>query len=239
MPHRWCSSASVRRNQIESGLDITFCEVFMPIFRNKIMAIKPARVLEIGCGTGHLSKELSKNGIDITAIEPSKGMFEVASEVLSGTNVRLLNCASFDLENTSTFDLAFSHLVAHVVDDISAFFTSIAVHLDNGSYFLFSIPHPCFYNDYKKFFGDEYHYMKSLMKNVSFSITKDPETVISDVPYHHRSISIYVNELVSAGFNIVGFDETFPDKHIQEKYGAAWESPRYCIFICKKALTRR
>lgn len=234
MPHRWCNSALLRRDQIESGADLTFNEVFKPLIVSRIIGLSPHSVLEVGAGTGHISKDLSALGFSVTAIEPSKGMYDVAQEVLSGSNVNLINCTSFELRKESLYDLSFSHLVAHVVDDLSGFFKSIGVHLVKGGHFIFSIPHPCFYNNYKKFFGDEYNYMVPMTRNVSFTITKDAENTISGVPYHHRPLSEYINRLVESGFAIDGFDETYPDDEIQEKYGARWEAPRYCVFTCKK-----
>ncbi|AKH38237.1 MULTISPECIES: class I SAM-dependent methyltransferase [Nitrosomonas] len=234
MPHRWCTSAGLRQTQIESGADITFNEVFKPLFIQRICALKPKRVIEVGAGTGHLSKAISGHGFSLTTIEPSEGMFRIAQEVLSGENVILKNCSSFTLPLSETFDVAFSHMVAHVVEDMPGFFNSIAIHLSQEAHFIFSIPHPCFYNSYKKFFGEEYNYMKRMMKVVSFSITRDPDNLISGVPYHHRPLSDYINALVDAGFALDGFDEIYPPEKTQRKYGELWESPRYCVFVCRK-----
>jgi SAM-dependent methyltransferase len=234
MPHRWCNSAQIRREQIESGADLTFNEVFKPLLVSRIQSLSPSNVLEVGAGTGHISNELFKLGFCVTAIEPSLGMYEVAQDVLSSTGVRLINCTSFELDKDKSYEVAFSHLVAHVVDDLAGFFESVGLHLEKNGHFIFSIPHPCFYNEYKGFFGDEYNYMVPVTKNVSFTITKDSQNTISGVPYHHRPLSDYFNNLVKSGFAIDGFDETYPDDDIQEKYGARWESPRYCVFTCKK-----
>jgi SAM-dependent methyltransferase len=234
MPHRWCNSAKIRREQIESGADLTFNEVFKPLLVSRIQNLRPSSILEVGAGTGHISNELFKLGFSVTAIEPSMGMYKVAQDVLSSTDVSLVNCTSFELELDAYYEVAFSHLVAHVVDDLSSFFESIGQHLEKNGHFIFSIPHPCFYNEYKGFFGDEYNYMVPMIKNVSFTITKDSQNIISGVPYHHRPLSEYFNKLVESGFAIDGFDETYPDDDIQEKYGAKWETPRYCVFTCKK-----
>lgn len=234
MPNRWCDSAELRRKQIDSGLDLTFNEVFKPFFNKAISELRPKRILEVGAGTGHLAKEISQLGCEITAIEPSNGMFRVAKDVLSDSEVNVKNCSSNDLPFTEKYDAVFSHLVAHVVDDILKFFSSIAIHLDIGGHLLFSIPHPCFYNDYKNFFGAEYSYMQAMMKTVSFYISLDKENEIYGVPYHHRPLSIYINSLNAAGFVLVKFEEIYPDEDIQAKYGSAWDTPRYCVFTCRK-----
>lgn len=234
MPKRWCDSANLRREQIESGLDVTFNEIFKPAFRDRISALNPKHILEVGAGTGHLSKELSQFNWEVTAIEPSLGMFKVAANVLSGSNVNLINCASYDLPFSKKYDVIFSHLVAHVVDDLPRFLLSIATHLNSGGHLLFSIPHPCFYNDYKKFFGAEYNYMRPIAKNVSFYISLDKDNEISGVPYHHRPLSNYINCLIGAGFSLESFDETYPNDDVQAKYSSPWKTPRYCIFVCKK-----
>lgn len=231
----WCNSSKLRRHQIESGLDITFNKVFKPIFLEKIANLSPINIIEIGSGTGHLSKELSKLPYKLTAIEPSLGMFEVAKDVLKDSNVCLINCSSFDLSVSKKYDLAFTHLVAHVVDDLNKFLLSIARHLNSGGYLIFSIPHPCFYNDYKKIFNtEEYNYMKLIKKNISFTITKDQDNEISEVPYHHRPLSDYINNIIKTDFTIDSFEEIYPEKMIQMLYGATWDYPRYCLFSCRK-----
>jgi 16S rRNA A1518/A1519 N6-dimethyltransferase RsmA/KsgA/DIM1 with predicted DNA glycosylase/AP lyase activity len=95
MPHRWCNSAKIRREQIESGIDLTFNEVFKPLIVSRIQCLSPSNILEVGAGTGHISIELFKLGFSVTAIEPSLGMYEVAQDVLSFTDVRLVNCTLF------------------------------------------------------------------------------------------------------------------------------------------------
>ncbi len=234
MPHRWCDSAKLRREQIESGKDLTFNKVFRPLFKQIIPSLSPKKILEVGAGTGHLSMDLANLGFEVTAIEPSKGMYDVAFDVLKNSQVKLLNITSTQLGQNGLFDVAFSHLVAHVVEDLKSFIYSIFSCLISGGHFIFTIPHPCFYNSYKRFFGDEYNYMTKMSKEVSFTITKDLENVIEGVPYHHRPLSDYINILVSAGFVLDGFHETYPDTDVQSLYGAMWESPRYCTFVCKK-----
>lgn len=235
MPTRWCNSAELRRYQIESGLDLTFNEVFKPLISARVMDFRPSSVLEVGAGTGHMAKTIAALGCNLTAVEPSAGMFSVAREVLRDSDVRLLNCTSFELPFDAPFDLAYSHLVVHVIDDLISFFESICRHLASGGHFIFSLPHPCFYNGYKGLFGDEYEYIRPMAKNIAFTITNDPDNAITGVPYHHRPLSSYINGAIGAGFLITQFDEIMPDAETQSKYGELWKYPRYCVFTCTKS----
>lgn len=234
MPHRWSDAAEIRRFQIESDLDLTFGEVFRPLFMSEMRRLSPRRALEIGAGTGHLAKAVYSLGIEVTAIEPSPGMHAVAADVLKDTQVRLINCRSDELDQSLQFNVVYSHMVAHVVEDLQGFYASAAVHLGSGGYFIFSVPHPCFYNDYKNYFGEEYKYIEPMKKTISFTITKDPTNVITDVPYHHRPLSSYINELIAVGFALDAFQEICPDPLVEAKYGAPWLVPRYCVFVCRK-----
>jgi len=234
MPHRWNNSAELRQTQIESGDDITFNEVFKPLFVQKIADLDVCSILEVGAGTGHLSKALAVGGKNIIAIEPSEGMFSVAKDVLGNTGVNLINCRLENLPVNGGCEVAISHLVAHVVEDVPKFFKHVAEHIETSGHFIFTIPHPCFFNDYKNIFGDEYRYMRPLSKEISFSITKDSANVITGVPYHHRPLSEYINSLVAAGFALDGFEETWPAEEVQVMYGEEWKTPRYCMFVCKK-----
>ncbi|HKK44379.1 MAG TPA: hypothetical protein VJ964_02580, partial [Balneolaceae bacterium] len=87
---------------------------------------------------------------------------------------------------------------------------------------------------YKNLFGSDYNYMTSMSKEISFSITNDPNNLICGVPYHHRPLSIYINAIINAGFTMDGFYETYPNMEIQMKYGEPWNTPRYCTFFCKR-----
>ena len=71
-------------------------------------------------------------------------------------------------------------------------------------------------------------------KNITFEITNDPLNSITEVPYHHRPKSDYINSLSDSGFVISSMHEIFPSMDIQKKYGAHWDTPRYCLFVCKK-----
>ena len=235
MPNRWDDFASIRRVQIESGKDLSFSKVFLPYYMDLVKELRPESLIEVGCGTGHLSANLINHVNTAVAIEPSEGMYAVAEQVIEGSGVHLFRLRAEDYRSTHPFDLIISHMVLQLVDNLELFIASVAQFMGNQSHFVFIIPHPCFYNDYKKFFApSEYHYMKELTKNVSFAVTKDPNTKISGVPYCHRPLSQYFFVLKKFGLHIVNFEETFPEPEIQSLYGMDWNFPRYCVFHAQR-----
>lgn len=231
MPKRWDDFASIRRAQIEAGMDLTFSKVFLPYYINLVKELRPESLIEVGCGTGHLSANLINHVNTVVAIEPSEGMHAVAKQVIEGSGVQLFCLRAEGYRSTQPFDLIISHMVLQLVDNLELFIESVVQFMGNQSHFVFTIPHPCFYNDYKKFFvPSEYHYMKELTKNVSFSVTNDPNTKISGVPYCHRPLSQYFFLLKKFDLHIVNLEETFPEPEIQSLYGMDWNFPRYCVF---------
>jgi SAM-dependent methyltransferase len=235
MPKRWDDFASIRRVQIESGKDLTFSKIFLPFYMDLVNEVSPESLIEVGCGTGHLSASLSSHMKTAVAIEPSDGMYDIAKQVLGGSIVQLFRLRAEEYSNSYPFDFVISHMVLQLVDNLELFLESVAKFMGKQSLFVFAIPHPCFYNEYKKFFDpSEYYYMKEQTKLVSFSVTKDSHTKISGVPYCHRPLSRYFSVLKKSGFNVVDFEEVFPKPEIQSLYGLGWDFPRYCVFHAQR-----
>lgn len=233
MSNHWNHYAEIRKNQIETGLDITFTEVFKPIYINIVNDLKPKNILEIGGGTGHLALALSKVNSEISVIEPSSGMHNVAIKTLAKSKVILSNASLEEFAPVEGYDLIISHMVVHTVKNLELFYNNVIEHLNPNSTFVFSIPHPCFFNNYKKILDQNYSYMNAKYQEISFSISKDPDNLITNVPYYHRPLSHYINTLSQNSLSLKFLNEIFPSEEIQMLYGALWEEPRYCIFICK------
>jgi SAM-dependent methyltransferase len=230
MPHRWDDVAQLRKEQIEQGLDLTFSEVFVPYFRSKVAALSPRTILEVGGGTGHLAQALRPLTKSYVMLEPSGGMYRTASVLLSTADVVVHNCSLESFVSTMPFDMVLSHLCVQTVSNVDHFFLALAKQLTERGGFLVSLPHPAFYNDYKKFFAtDTFEYMQPQSAEVSFSISLDPARKIEGVPYYHRPLSYYVRTLYNAGLCLTILDEIFPSKEVQQRYGSPWESPRYLV----------
>ena len=235
MFHDLSLAAKIRRAQIEGGKDLTFSHVFLPYYKSLLAEVGPKRVLEVGCGTGHLAKTLAEMTSELVAIEPSAGMYEVAKQILQETLVNLQNVTLEQFTTERTFELTLAHLCAQIIPDLDSFCAHCARNISPQGLLVFSIPHPCFWNEYRVYFPkDSFQYVDERFTTTSLKISNDPCTPIENVPYYHRPIGRYLSAIARAGLCLERLDEIFPDKNTQALYPGPWANPRYCVFRARK-----
>jgi hypothetical protein len=123
-----------------------------------------------------------------------------------------------------------SHLCLQTVENYVDFLIAVERLLAVAGAFLVSIPHPAFFNNYKKFIPEaDFIYMKKRDTVVDFNITLDSEGTIQQFPYFHRPLSMYLSALVKAGLVLTHMREIYPDEAIQALYGSPWSTPRYLL----------
>ena len=227
----WSAMAPLRREQIDSGQDITFNKVFLPFYRGLIADLRCSSIIEVGCGTGHLAKELSRMVKQTYAVEPSPGMHTIAADVLRDSNVTLTHTSVEQYQPDERFDCVVSHLCAQAVSDLNGFFGSCAGLLKNDGRFIFSIPHPCFWNDYQPYFnGNDFDYTVEQFTKATLTISLDRGSKLPGIPFHHRPLSRYIDVIVASGLRIQRLYEIFPSKDIQLLYPDLWKRPHFCVF---------
>ena len=71
------------------------------------------RILDLGCGTGHLTAQIAESGVEVVGIDASEDMVRVASENYPGIRFEVADARSLPFENE--FDAVFSNAVLHWV----------------------------------------------------------------------------------------------------------------------------
>ena len=90
-------------------------------------------VLEIGCGTGQLTRSLVARGLDVTAIDLSPAMVDVASRSVPGGRVRFVASSFEDLDAPAgSFDLVASATAFHWLDPDVAHAKAASLLRDGG-----------------------------------------------------------------------------------------------------------
>lgn len=74
--------------------------------------------LDVGCGTGALSKALSQHGLKVTGVDPSIGMLEEAEKRVKDKEIKFINNSPGEKLPfpDGTFDIVISSYVAHGLD---------------------------------------------------------------------------------------------------------------------------
>ncbi len=88
---------------------------YSKVYNDLKKLIKGKKILELGVGTGNLTKLLTKGGFDVTGIEVSKPMFKIAKKRLAGTKVKLFLKDIINFKKKENFDTIISHASIFVV----------------------------------------------------------------------------------------------------------------------------
>jgi len=101
--------------------------------------------LDLACGTGSLTIELAKRGIDIYGIDGSESMLSVAQQKAADNGLQLLflcqQMQSIDLYGTVDTVVCALDSINHVINenDVQKTFERVSLFLNQGGYFIFDI----------------------------------------------------------------------------------------------------
>ncbi len=237
---RWDAFADTySKNHTENG-DI-HKEVFLnPTLLSLLENIKGKKILDAGCGEGYLSRILSKSGAEVTAVDYSSRMIEIARE---RTKIDLLidyrhgNCEDLNFLENESFDVIVSNMVIHDLADYEKAFSEMYRLLVNGGTFIFSILHPCFITPgsgwEKTASGEKLHWN---VDNYFYEGAYEQPGMgdKKKIFFFHRTLTSYINSLVNTGFVLEGIVEPKPSEEMLQKYPSFKEDERCADFIVFK-----
>lgn len=105
--------------------------------RDLIKLLKPQageRILDLGCGTGHLTKVIAASGAQVIGLDSSQTMIEAARAQYPGIEFIQADARSFSWP--CNFDAVFSNAVLHWILDAESVVRSIATALRRGGRFV-------------------------------------------------------------------------------------------------------
>lgn len=144
---RWDAYADTySKNHTEQG-DL-HKEIFLnPVLFSFMEDLRNKKVLDAGCGEGYLSRILSKFGANVTAVDYSSRMVEIAKErTPNDLLIRYIqaNCEDLNILKDKSFDLIVSNMVIQDLANYEKAFQEMNRLLVDGGSLIFSILHPCF-----------------------------------------------------------------------------------------------
>ncbi len=92
------------------------------------------RILDVGCGTGHLTKLIAEAGAEVVGIDSSPEMVEAARVACPDINFVVADAADFSF--TEPFDAVFSNAALHWVTEAKQAMVCMAQSLKQGGRFV-------------------------------------------------------------------------------------------------------
>ena len=256
----WDELAPVRRDQIQSGKDLSFTHVLVPCIKELAETADWSAVLDVGCGTGALAKEVYNRigkylvGVDISSvsIDVARSQLEayelirrVEHPPIRGENGTLNGTAPVaSLVNESiqtygsdsgrhgSFTLALANMTLMDVLDLDGAIESVAKLLKPGGMFVFTITHPCFWPKYKEYeSADWFEYMEEIVIEAPFEISLGERAC--PATHVHRPLSTYLRTLRQSGFVIEAVEEPTPPSEVEGKYPGDWTFPHFLAVRCR------
>jgi SAM-dependent methyltransferase len=218
--------------------------ILLEPYINIIGELKNKTVLDIGCGTGWLTKIIADKAKKVLGIDISKGMIQRARKesVCKNVNYSVMNAENIDSLNEK-FDIIVSSLTLHAISPINNLINVLtkAKNLlrDDGKLIIL-VPHPCFahlnsrpYNTYK--FREDFNYFKK-DQIYDVKLISDKGTNKFSCPFY--SLQGYFDAFSEAGLFIEKIMEPPVPDNLSESKEYGWnlelKYPFYIIFKLTK-----
>jgi SAM-dependent methyltransferase len=243
----WEANAGWWQERFTEGADPEYAEQIVPMLAEALAAARPARVLDIGCGEGQLSRvAMGVAGVGaVVGLDTTWAQLEVARRrgPSAGAPQYVRSAAAALPLRPCSFDFAFACLVFEHIEAAEVALREVGRVLCAGGTLLLMLNHPLLQAPGSGWVDDhilgeqywrigpylaEHHAVEEVDKGVW-------------LPFVHRPLSVYVNALSASGLYVTGMAEPAPPPGFLEKaeeYRQASAFPRLLVIRAEK-LTRR
>jgi SAM-dependent methyltransferase len=215
-----------------------------PAVRSLLPELNGKTVLDLGCGTGILSRYLVRHGAkQVVGVDISKKMLETARQQTNDQRIVFLESAieNFDFLSEQ-FDLAVSSLAFHYLADLDDIFRKINACLKEDGLLVFSMEHPiitCSQGIHPGWETDENGQKKYWQVDAySQEGIRESHWHVDGVVRYHRKLSSILNSLFANGFWINKVWEPHALEEAEQERPCLLEERRRPPFLVIKASKR-
>lgn len=202
-----------------------------PAIRALVPDIQGAHVLDAGCGPGtNFSWLIEQGAKKIVGLDASRQMIRIAGrEAPANVSLFVTDLSQpLDFLAESSFDLVFSSLVMHYIEDIGRLFAEFARLLRPGGWFIFSTHHP--QDDFQRHPGN--YFVTELVSDQWKGFGEEPVTIT----FYRRPLSAITDALAKAHFIIERLTEAQPTADFRQADPQRYEkASRRPTFLCVRA----
>jgi ubiquinone/menaquinone biosynthesis C-methylase UbiE len=255
----WNGNAEAWTAIARAGFDIYRDYLNTPAFFSILPDVQGKSGLDIGCGEGYNTRLLSDRGATMTAIDISEIFIENAIEEERQTprNISYAVASAVDLPYADrSFDFATSFMCLMDIPEVEVALAEAFRVVKPGGFFQFSITHPCFdtpsRGNKKDLFGKTYaievsDYFRTTNGEIEeWIFGAAPEALKARfskfrVPKFCRTLSLWVNAVIAAGFVIEAMNEPYPSDEVVKRQPRLADAQKVAYFLqlrCRKSNDR-
>ncbi len=201
-----------------------------PATLSLLPSVNGLNVLDAGCGPGVYTQWLMEYGANVTAVDGSPTMVELAQRRI-GPKAKIF-CADLNeplFMPDESFDVIISTLTLDYIENWEKIFQDFFRILRKPGYFIFSINHPI--GELKRATSVNYFNLEKVYRQwLDFGT---PVTL----PSYRRPLAQLINPLIHAGFTLDCLLEPQPQEHFQQELPAEYERlQKQPGFLCIRAI---
>lgn len=160
--------------------------------------------LDLGCGFGWHTRWAAENGASrVVGLDASQKMLDRA---LATTNHPAVEYRLADLDHLSldgeTFDIVFSSLTLHYVNDLHQLFRATRAATNNGGSIVFNVEHPIMTGPTKLEAIDDGGITVWPVDRYADEGPRTRTWLVEGVRKHHRTVATWINALIDASYTI-------------------------------------
>lgn len=186
-----------------------------PAMKRELPDLKGKRILDLGCGTGSLSKYCIQVGAaSVVGLDISEKMISKAIKENMDDKIEYICIAMEDLaESSEPFDVVVSSLALHYIEDYESLIQKLNTVLKPGGVLIYSTEHPVVTarKDMKNWWrnenGERLHWALDHYRDEG---KREQHWYVDGVVKYHRTVSTLVNGLICHGFVLEKLVEPLP-----------------------------
>jgi ubiquinone/menaquinone biosynthesis C-methylase UbiE len=196
--------------------------VEQPAMKKLLPDLSGKTVLDLGCGYGNNCIDFIKRGAErVVGIDISSKMIDTAKKENAHINIEYIQMDINEINRlTQKFDLIYSSLAFHYVEDYKKLLRDIRLLLKDEGALLYSQEHPCTTAPKKGCVWTKDEFGNKLYSNLSdymYSGKRQITWFDEELEKYHRPMSEIINILVQENFIIKKVVEPVPDEDALKK----------------------